>query len=181
VLTRPITVTVQGDILDEDNETFLVNLSAPSGAIINDSQGQGTITDDDLTSGLSINDVTVAEGNSGTTQAIFTVSLSETSSQTVSVNYSTADGSATAPGDYASDSGTLTFGSGVLTRPITVTVQGDILDENHETFRVNLSDPNGAILSRNQGQGTILDDDLAPDPPLIHIFLPLILKNAGTN
>jgi hypothetical protein len=75
----------------------------------------------------------------------------------------------------------LTFVPGVLTRPLTVTVQGDTLDENNETFVVNLSAASGAVISDSQGTGTILDDDTSTEPPLLHIFLPLILKNAGTN
>ena len=65
---------------------------------------------------LSIGDVTVTEGNSGTANAMFTVSLSTASGQTVTVNYATADGTAAAPGDYTAASGTLTFAPGARPR-----------------------------------------------------------------
>ena len=81
-----------------------MNLSSPSNATVADSQGQGTITDDDPTPSLSINDVTVTEGNTGTTSATFNVTLSAASGQTVIVNYATADGTATAGSDYAATS-----------------------------------------------------------------------------
>ena len=69
---------------------------------------------------------------------IFTVSLSAASGQTVTVDYATADQTALSPGDYTATSGTLTFTPGQTTRQITVAVQGDLLDEENETFVVNL-------------------------------------------
>ena len=127
--TRNVTVTVNGDTLDELDETFFVNLSNPSNATISDDQGQGTVTDDDATPTLSIDDVTVTEGNSGTVDAVFTVSLSTASGQEVTVDYATADGTAAAGTDYAAASGTLTFPAGTTTRNVTVAVNGDTVDE----------------------------------------------------
>lgn len=74
---------------------------------------------------LSINNVSQNEGNSGTTAFTFTVTLSAASASTVTVDFATADGTATAPSDYAATSGTLTFNPGVTTQPITVNVVGD--------------------------------------------------------
>ena len=111
---------------------------------------------------ISINDVTVAEGDSGTVNVTFTVSLSAASSQPVTVCFATALGTATAPADYvAIPTTTLTFNSGETSKLITVAVKGDTLDENDETFVVQLSNPNGALLADAQGLGTILDDDIA--------------------
>src|SRR6185295_15045037 len=76
--TKTVTVTVNGDTLFEANETFFVNLSGASGATVTDNQGLGTITNDDVAPTLSIDDVTVTEGNAGTVNATFTVSLSTT-------------------------------------------------------------------------------------------------------
>ena len=135
-------VTVNGDVKAEPNETLLVNLSAPTNATILDGQGTGTITNDDGAPTLSINDVSVAEGNAGTTTLGFTVTLSAVSGQTVTVDYATANGTATtADGDYLAASGTLTFAPGVTTQPVNVTVNGDVKDEPNETFLVNLSVP----------------------------------------
>ena len=74
---------------------------------------------------LSIDDVSIVEGDSGTTNAVFTVSLSTASSNTVTVHYATADGTATAPSDYTATSGTLTFGPGETSKPVSVPVKGD--------------------------------------------------------
>src|SRR5205085_11056942 len=99
---------VVGDTTDEPNETFNVNLSSPTNATISDGTGVGTITDDDGAPSLSIDNVTVTEGNAGTTTATFTVKLLPASGQAVSVNYATAAGTATtADNDYTSKSGTL--------------------------------------------------------------------------
>jgi hypothetical protein len=264
VTTQQFSVTVAGDTTSEPNETFGVNLTSPSNAIIGDAQGIGTITNDDsaptptisaspssvvgggtvtvtfangpgnardwvavrsggvnrdwwylngtktapvtpVTSGnftvtmpaaagtyefrllendganllatsgnvtvtappsLTINDVSVTEGNSGTSTATFTVTLSPASAQQVTVNYATANGTATAGSDYAAASGLLTFATGVTTQTVTVTVNGDTSNEPNETFVVNLSTPSGATIGDGQGAGTITNDD-APAPPTI--------------
>ena len=161
-LTQPISVTVNGDLTNEANETFLVDLSTPGNATIADSQGVGTITDDDSQPTLSINDVTVTEGNAGTVNATFTITLSQASGQTVSVQYATADNTATAGSDYAGTSGTATFTPSQTTQQVSVAVNGDTGFEANETFFVNLSNAVNAIIGDNQGQGTITNDDVAP-------------------
>lgn len=109
---------------------------------------------------LSINDASVIEGSAGTVNALFTVSLAGDSSHVVTVNYTTADNTATTPVDYTASSGALTFAPGVTTQPITVVIQSDTIDEPNETFWVNLSSVNNAAISDGQGVGTIIDDDL---------------------
>jgi CSLREA domain-containing protein len=162
--TEPVNVTVNSDVLDEPNEMFAVNLSNATGADIIDGSGQGTITDDDPTPSISIDDVAVTEGNTGTVTATFAVTLSSQSGGIVSVDYATVNGTATAPTDYVSESDTLSIPATETSGQIDVTVNGDLLDEPNETFVVNLSDPSGATLADPQGQGTIADDD-APTPP----------------
>jgi CSLREA domain-containing protein len=108
---------------------------------------------------ISITDVTVTEGNSGTTNATFTISLSQASNQTVSVDFATANGTATAGSDYQSTSGTLTFIPGETQKTISVAVNGDTLNEPNETFFVNLTNQQNSTIADNQGQGTILNDD----------------------
>jgi hypothetical protein len=160
--TSTVTVTVKGDALDEANETFFVDLTSATNATIGEAQGVGTITDDDPTPSLSINDVTVAEGDSGTTNATFTVSLSAASGRQVTVAFATADGTAQAPSDYTSTSGTLTFAPGETTKSVVVPVEGDTLDETNEQFFVNLSSATNATIGEAQGVGTITDDDDSP-------------------
>jgi hypothetical protein len=156
--SEPVAVAVIGDTIDEANETFVVNLSGPVNATIADAQGVGTILDDDGVT-ISINNVSVAEGDSGTTSAVFTVTLSQTSSQTVTMNFSTANVSAVAGLDYLAASGSLSFAPGETSKNIIVAVIGDESDEVDETFIVVLSSAANATFSDNQGTGAILDDD----------------------
>ena len=158
--TYTFTVLVNGDTLNEPSETFFVNVTNVINAIVADGQGVGTIVNDDPLPSLSINDVTVVEGNAGTVNAVFTVSLSAASGQTVSVNYTTADGTATQPADYTNTSGALTFTAGTTTQTITVPVIGETIPEANETFFVNLSGATNATISDNQGVGTITNDDV---------------------
>jgi hypothetical protein len=114
---------------------------------------------------ISINDVSVPEGNAGTSPATFTVSLSAAITATcpsATVNYQTADGTARAGSDYVATSGSLTFAPGVTSLPVTVTINGDTVFEPNETFFVNLSGATNATIARGQGVGTILNDDAAP-------------------
>ena len=108
---------------------------------------------------ISIGDVTVTEGNTGTRAATFTVTLSAASTQTVTVAYATGNGTATAGSDYQAASGTLTFAPGETSKTITVLVNGDRLGEPNETFFVNLSSPTNATIADGQGVGTIVDDE----------------------
>jgi hypothetical protein len=157
--TQPVTVAVNGDALDEPNETFLVSLSGASGAVIADGQGVGTILDDDPAPSVIVNDVTVTEGDAGTTPASFALSLSAPSGQNVSVAYATADGTATGGSDYVALSATAVFPAGTTTAPVAVTVNGDHVFEPDESFFLNLSSPVNAMVADGQGVGTIGNDD----------------------
>jgi len=109
---------------------------------------------------LSINDVSTTEGDSGTKVLNFTVTLSAASNQTVTVDFATVPGTATTPSDYQSASGTLTFTTGQTTKTIGVTIKGDTSFEPDETFTVSLTNPANAVISKGQGTGTILNDDV---------------------
>ena len=170
--TQTISVTINGDTKVEANETFNVDLSnATNGATISDSQGVGTITNDDgaaIAGPISINDVTISEGNSGTKVATFTVTRSG-GTAAFDVNYATSDGTATAAdGDYAAASNTLHFGANQNTQTISVTINGDTKVEANETFNVDLSNAtNGATISDPQGVGTITNDDGEGNNPTV--------------
>ena len=165
------TVNVNGDTTVERDETFFVNLSAPTNATIAAAQGTGTILNDDAAAvpTLSINNVSANEGNSGTTPFVFTVTLSAASASTVTVSYATGGGTATAGSDYVATSGTLTFNPGVTTQTITVNVNGDTTVEPNETFFVNLGAPANATIASGQGIGTIVNDDAAVPTPNVAI------------
>jgi hypothetical protein len=111
-----------------------------------------------VASQYSINDVSQNEGNSGTSQFLFTISRTQTTTSG-SVNYATSDNTAITPSDYVSASGTANFAVGESTKQISVTVNGEVLLEPDETFFVNLSTPVNGVLLKGQGIGTIRDDD----------------------
>src|SRR5207244_2892209 len=106
--SKNIIVKVNGDTVNEADETFFVNLSNTANASITKAQGVGTIRNDDAKPSLSISDASVLEGNSGTVDAVFTVTLALHSTQPITVNFATANGTAIAPSDYVAASGTLT-------------------------------------------------------------------------
>src|SRR6185369_10808293 len=168
---RTITIVVNGDTLNEADETFLVNLSNAVNATINDAQGVVTIANDDALPQLTINNVTLAEGNTGTTNAVLTVNLSAASALPVSVNWATANGTASAPSDYLANSGTLTIATGQTTGTITVVVNGDTLNEADETFFVNLSNAANASIGDAQGVVTIANDDALPQLTINNVTL----------
>jgi hypothetical protein len=129
---------------------------------------------------LTINDAIVAEGNSGTTPATFTVTLSPASANTVTVNYSTANTTATAGSDYTAANGTLTFAPGIVTRSVSVLVAGDTTSEPNEAFVLTLSSPTNAILSDTQGAATIVNDDAAPSPT-VTVLTPTVSPGGTIN
>lgn len=119
---------------------------------------------------ISIANATVAEGNSGTTNTALAVTLSKPATKTVTVAYSTANGTATAGSDYTATSGTLTFAPGVTTGKINVAVTGDTIAEPAETFTVKLANPVNATLGTATATGTITNDDVAPiTPPTVSL------------
>ncbi|HYN87493.1 MAG TPA: Calx-beta domain-containing protein, partial [Ardenticatenaceae bacterium] len=163
-------VTILDDALDEDDETVALALSSPTGAVLaSPSSAVLTILDEDPLPTLNIGNQSVTEGHpvsvggAGTTLAVFQVTLTAASSKTVTVDYETADGTASAGSDYVAASGTVTFTPGTTTRPISVTVTGDRLDEPNETCFVNLSGPQNAAIDDGEWRGTIVDDDLQVD------------------
>jgi hypothetical protein len=111
---------------------------------------------------VTISNISVVEGNSGTTNAVFTVNLSDAGSNTLYVDFATADGTAIAPGDYTSTNGTLAFAPGQTNQTIIVTVNGDTTVEPNKTFSVSLFNPINLALATNQATATIINDDTAP-------------------
>src|SRR5205085_470109 len=139
-LSKTITVSVNGDRLNEINETFFVNLTNPSKALFARNQGIGTIRNDDPLPAISITNVSKSETNSGINHYIFNVTLSAPSGQTVMVDYTTLDGTAkVSNNDYQANAGRLTFAPLETSKTIDVAVIGDPLNEPDESFTVNLS------------------------------------------
>jgi hypothetical protein len=109
---------------------------------------------------LSISDASLVEGNSGTSNMVFTVSLSAALTSSVTVKYATAGGTATSGIDFIAASGTLTFAAGQTNKQISVAIQGDTLVEPDETFTLTLSGAVGATLGNSVATGTIKNDDV---------------------
>ncbi|MEZ5439931.1 MAG: Calx-beta domain-containing protein [Lysobacterales bacterium] len=195
----PQTVTVTGvddAAVDGDIAYTIVTAAATSAdAGYNgiDPADVGVTNTDDDNAGLSINDVSVTEGTGGTTTATFTVSLDVGVDGGFSVDFATADGTATAPADYASNSGTLNFaGNPGETQTINVSIVTDSTFEPDETYTVNLSNPSNpaVLLTDASGLGTIVDDDsadlaivmtAAPDPVTagLQLVYTATVSNAG--
>ena len=166
------TVDALNDMVFEGTETFEVSISNPQGGnfenlVLGNTTVETAITDSEQPGVLSIDDVSVTEPDSGeTVTATFTVTLSQAADQDVTVEFTTADGTAIAGGtgvaesDYGSTSGTLTILAGQTSATIDVTVNGDDYYEGAEQYYVNLTDAQGpATIADNQGLGTIVDNE----------------------
>ena len=168
---KTVNVAVTGDTMVELDEQFTLNLSAPVNAVIGDGVGVATIVNDDVDTApstppaVSIADLTVAEGDGEHSHFMFTVTLDKASDETVTVQYSTSDGTAIAGVDYTATTGTVTFAPGVTTQLVHVDVIGDAAAESNETFTVTLSSPVGATLADGSAIGTITDDDTVTTVP----------------
>jgi len=161
--SKTIAVDVTGDIIDEIDEAFALSLNNASNAVVVQSPGTATIIDNDLPPEISINEVIVTETDEGTTNAVFTVTLGNPSSQSVTVDYSTKDGTAIAGTDYVATNGTLTFAPGETSKTVSVSVIGDSLDELDKEFSLDLDNSSNASIADGSGQGTIIDNDLPPE------------------
>ena len=157
---KAISIPILADTLDEDAETILVNISSASSGTIVDTQATVTIIDDDNAPTLTMGDATAPNENAATTD--LTVTLSAASSKDITVDYATADSTATSGTDYTADSGTITISAGATTATIAVGVLSDSMDEDDEVVHVELSNPTNASIADFQGALTITDDDSTP-------------------
>jgi len=170
-LTQTITVTVNGDLVVEDNETVIITLSNPVNGGIGTSPGTGTITNDDMANLILSGGIAQNEGNSGPTSYTITATLSAAVQGGFQVPYSTNNGTATtADNDYTDNDGTLTFtGTAGETKTITVLVNGDNKVELNETFTVALGTITASSVTQiaaitkagSPQTGTITNDDAA--------------------
>ena len=182
--TTTVSVSTVDDDAQEETEAFTVALSNPTGATLDDDTGTGTITDDDEGAGgtppaLSIADAAAVE-EGGTAE--FAVTLSRASTETVTVDFQTSDGTAKAGSDYTTKTGTLTFLAGQTTTTVSVSTVDDDAQEETEAFTVALSNPTGATLDDDTGTGTITDDDegAGGTPPVLSIADAAAVEEGGT-
>lgn len=164
-VVKTVPVSAASDQIDEDAETFTVTLSAPSNATIDPGAGTATVTiaDNNPEPQVSISGpTTVTEPASGTTTLTFNVSVTPQSGRTVTVNYGTLDGTATAGSDFNATDGSLSFAPGDPPKPFTVTILGDTTNEPNETFSVGLSGAVNGTVSGGPVQVTIVDANAPP-------------------
>jgi ribosomal protein L35AE/L33A len=178
---KSFTVTLCDDDLFEGNEIVNLLLSNATGATLGSpTSATLTINEDETPPAIRINDVSLIEGNSGTTNFTFTVSLSNASAQSVDLKFATANGTATAGSDYQARAlSQMTFTAGQISQSITVAVIGDSTLEPNETFFVNLSDVSGAAVADSQGLGTIQNDDAPAQAGTLQFSLATYNQNEG--
>jgi len=165
---KTFTIPIIDDSVVEQDETINLQLSNPTnGATLLFPTSALSIVDDDAAPKISINDVSQAEGNSGTTNFTFNVTLSAPSGLPVSANYTTADSTAQTGTDYQAANGVVSFAPGETSKQITVLVNGDTQVEPNETFAVNLFNLINAGVGKASGLGTIVNDDSASSTPTI--------------
>jgi cysteine-rich repeat protein len=175
--TYAFAVTVNGDTAVEQNENFVVKLSAVTGPVtVADGTALGTILNDDGPT-LSINDVTLVEGNAGTFSLNFNVTMSQFVGFPVTYTLSTANGSAVAGSDFVGRTFADTLPAGMTSKVFSVITNGDLAVEGNEVFYVNITNTSGASAWDGQGQGGIVNDD---GPTLSIADLGLVEGNTGT-
>ncbi|HEU5068908.1 MAG TPA: Calx-beta domain-containing protein [Verrucomicrobiae bacterium] len=154
-----VQVPVLGDTVLEPDETLFLNLSAPEQAWLARASATGTILNDDTPPELTLSPVALVEGDSGLSNAVFAVQLSSPCLSTVTVDYFTSDETGQAGTDYLATSGTLTISPGTTNLTLAVPVIGDLIAEPDETFRLNLTNAQNAVIATGSAVGTILNDD----------------------
>ncbi len=188
--SKTVPLTIRGNLsptqFDEKDETFTVALSSPTNATIGTSPGTVTILNDDTpTVSVAAGTISTVEGNSGSHVVQVPVSLTNPSAFPITVAYTTANGGAVAPGDYATSAGTLTIPAGQTSANISVTINGDVLDEPNENLSVTISSPGGGgsvppILGNASRTIQITNDD-TPTISVSNTVIDTVEGNTGTH
>ena len=155
--TGELFYTGSGEDYESDTTSYDLTVRASDGSLSADTSVTVTVTDVAETTTIRVAAAEATEGED--TEMVFRVTLESASSGTVTVNYATADGTATAGEDYTATSGTLTFAPGETEKTVSVTIIDDTVEDSGETFRLVLSDPSGATLADSEAAGTILDTE----------------------
>ena len=156
-----IAVTVTGDIVFENDEQLLLQLTGITGGAIADGDAIGLIRNDDTTPQISVSDEATLEGDAPGTMS-FTVSLTNPSALDITFDYTTGDQTAMAGSDYTATAGAATVPAGSTSIAIDVPYEGDLTLEADETFVLQLSNVVNAVVLDDQGTGTLVNDDVPP-------------------
>ncbi|QHD82652.1 M10 family metallopeptidase C-terminal domain-containing protein [Trichormus variabilis] len=164
--TAILTINPTADTTVESNETVALTLATGTGYTVGTTTAvTGTITNDDTSpTGITINlsgSQTIVEGSTSPQNVTYTVTLSQASSQIITVQYATANGTATAGSDYTSTTGTLTFNPGETSKVINIPILNDSVNEANETFTLRLTSPTNATLGTTNTVTTTITDTLS--------------------
>ena len=177
-INKTITITVNGDDLDEYDETFFINLTDANNASINDSQGIGTIVNNDTAPTIAIADVTITEAN---TTAYITASLSKASGKIISATYQTSLGTNAENSDFNAASSSVIFNAGETEKLIPVQINDDNYYEGSETVLVDLDNLVGLNASGNDTQANLIINDDETKPQINIADTSVLEGDAGTN
>ncbi|MDQ3712621.1 MAG: FG-GAP-like repeat-containing protein [Acidobacteriota bacterium] len=156
--SKTITVPIINDNVFEGSETFNLTLGNPTAntSLLYPNTTVLTIVDNDNQPNASLGNITVNEPPvNSSNNAVFTVTLTNPTTQTVTVGYATMNGTATAGSDYTATSGTLTFNPLETSKTVTVIINGDEINEGDETFFLRMTNPVNASISVSQATATI--------------------------
>ncbi|QLE55097.1 Calx-beta domain-containing protein [Nostoc sp. TCL26-01] len=162
--SKTVTIPIVNDIIDESNETITLTLSNPTGGATLGTVSNATVSiiDDDPQPIIKLSaNQTIVEGLTNPQNAGYTISLSNPSSQTITVQYTTANGTATAGSDYTATTGTLTFNPGDTSKVINIPILNDSVNEVDETFTLKLTSPTNATLGTTNTVTTTITDTLS--------------------
>ncbi|POY35327.1 hypothetical protein C3K47_16210 [Solitalea longa] len=173
-------IAINGDLYDEYDETFYLNLSNATNATICDNKGTATILDSDAPPTMTISNMAVREQDSGTVKVKFLIQLSNWSYKDITFDYATINGTATAGSDYQAASGTFTIPAAHIRAEIVVTSYGDTTKEENETFIVNYSNPVNVQLTNTSSSATIWNDDLEFPVVLISPYHQTVLESVDS-
>ncbi len=169
--TKTISVVMVNDRLNESQESFLLRLSNVVGATLPRTDITATINDNDpvtptpVRPTITVGNASITEGNSGNQSLLFTATLNQATTQPVTFQFTTQNGTATAGSDYLTTSGTLTFAAGTTSQTFSIPIVGDTTVESQESFSVLLSNALNGTLAQTSATGTILDNDTPVQPP----------------
>ena len=159
-VTTGTSCTVSADVTPSSAGSLANTSGALTSSVGNSGTASATLTATQPS--LTVDDPSVTEGDTGTANLTFTVTLAPASSQTVTVDYATSNGSATVGSDYTAATGTLTFNPSVTTQTVSIVVSGDAVIEPDETVVLTLSNPSNATIGDATGTGAITTDDVQP-------------------
>ncbi len=171
--TQTVSVPIAADATGEDDESFTMRLTGALGAVIAGGSATGTILGDVVIPNIVLSGGTTVS-DAVATSVVFTVTLSQSTSASVTVNYATVTGTADSS-DFVPQSGTLTFAPGITSQTVTVSINAFGTSESAETFSLVLSNASGGVITASGAQVII-----SADPVATSATIATLLSTQGT-